>query len=197
MKIEMNKKEHDLLFLFGKNNKLIHKKIKLKIKYKIKNNNYYNKKNNLNIIKKLIIKLNKNTDYLFNNKLINFKKIKKLEKYYNYIFIEINLNNKNKKNKKIINNINKKILIINPNLINIKNTLNKIEKNKINKFKVIINNYNNYSIDEKVIKNIFKGNKVIGKINYKKEYDSLINNNFKIPENNFKNIMKDFNYIEI
>ena len=76
---------------------------------------------------------------------------------------------------------NKKILIINPNLINIKNTLNKIEKNKINKFKVIINNYNNYSIDEKVIKNIFKGNKVIGKINYKKEYDSLINNNFKIP----------------
>ena len=195
--IEMNKKEHDLLFLFGKNNKLIHKKIKLKNKYKIKNNNYYNKKNNLNIIKKLIIKLNKNTDYLFNNKLINFKKIKKLEKYYNYIFIEINLNNKNIKNKKIINNINKKILIINPNLINIKNTLNKIEKNKINKFKVIINNYNNYSIDEKVIKNIFKGNKVIGKINYKKEYDSLINNNFKIPENNLKNIMKDFNYIEI
>ena len=195
--IEMNKKEYDLLFLFGKNNKLIHKKIKLKNKYKIKNNNYYNKKNNLNIIKKLIIKLNKNTDYLFNNKLINFKKIKKLEKYYNYIFIEINLNNKNKKNKKIINNINKKILIINPNLINIKNTLNKIEKNKINKFKVIINNYNNYSIDEKVIKNIFKGNKIIGKINYKKEYDSLINNNFKIPENNLKNIMKDFNYIEI
>ena len=195
--IEMNKKEHDLLFLFGKNNKLIHKKIKLKNKYKIKNNNYYNKKNNLNIIKKLIIKLNKNTDYLFNNKLINFKKIKKLEKYYNYIFIEINLNNKNIKNKNIINNINKKILIINPNLINIKNILNKIEKNKINKFKVIINNYNNYSIDEKVIKNIFKGNKVIGKINYKKEYDSLINNNFKIPENNLKNIMKDFNYIEI
>ena len=195
--IEMNKKEYDLLFLFGKNNKLIHKKIKFKNKYKIKINNYYNKKNNLNIIKKLIIKLNKNTDYLFNNKLINFKKIKKLEKYYNYIFIEINLNNKNIKNKKIINNINKKILIINPNLINIKNTLNKIEKNKINKFKVIINNYNNYSIDEKVIKNIFKGNKVIGKINYKKEYDSLINNNFKIPENNLKNIMKDFNYIEI
>ncbi len=195
--IEMNKKEYDLLFLFGKNNKLIHKKIKLKNKYKIKNNNYYNKKNNLNIIKKLIIKLNKNTDYLLNNKLINFKKIKKLEKYYNYIFIEINLNNKNIKNKKIINNINKKILIINPNLINIKNTLNIIEKNKINKFKVIINNYNNYSIDEKIIKNIFKGNKVIGKINYKKEYDSLINNTFKIPDNNLKNIMKDFNYIEI
>ncbi len=29
--IEMNKKEHDLLFLFGKNNKLIHKNIKYKI----------------------------------------------------------------------------------------------------------------------------------------------------------------------
>lgn len=194
--IEMNKKESDLLFIFGKNKKIFHKKIKLKNKYKINNKKYYNKKTKLDILKKLVIKINKNINIIFNNKLINFSRIKKLEKNYNYIFIEINLNNK-LKNKKIINNINKKILILKPNLINIKNTINILEKNKINKYKIIINNYNNYSIDEKIIKNIFKENKIIGKIKYKKEYDELINNNFKISENNLKNLLKDINDIEI
>ena len=66
-----------------------------------------------------------------------------------------------------------------------------------NKYKIIINNYNNYSIDEKIIKNIFKKNKITGKINYKKEYDELINNNFKISENNLKKLLKDINDIEI
>lgn len=194
--IEMNKKESDLLFIFGKNKKIFHKKIKLKNKYKINNKKYYNKKTKLDILKKLVIKINKNINIIFNNKLINFSRIKKLEKNYNYIFIEINLNNK-LKNKKIINNINKKILILKPNLINIKNTINILEKNKINKYKIIINNYNNYSIDEKIIKNIFKKNKITGKINYKKEYDELINNNFKISENNLKKLLKDINDIEI
>ena len=195
--IEMNKKESDLLFIFGKNKKNFHKKIKLKNKYKINNKKYYNKKTKIDILKKLIIKINKNINIIFNNKLINFFRIKKLEKNYNYIFIEINLNNNKLKNKKIINNINKKILILKPNLINIKNTINILEKNTINKYKIIINNYNNYSIDEKIIKNIFKENKIIGKINYKKEYDELINNNFKISENNLKNLLKDINDIEI
>ena len=195
--IEMNKKESDLLFIFGKNKKNFHKKIKLKNKYKINNKKYYNKKTKIDILKKLIIKINKNINIIFNNKLINFFRIKKLEKNYNYIFIEINLNNNKLKNKKIINNINKKILILKPNLINIKNTINILEKNKINKYKIIINKYNNYSIDEKIIKNIFKENKIIGKINYKKEYDELINNNFKISENNLKNLLKDINDIEI
>lgn len=108
--IEMNKEKSDLLFLFGKNNKIIHKKIKVKNKYKINKKNYYNKKRNLNILKKLIIKINKNINIIFNNKLINFYRIKKLEKYYNYIFLEINLKNNKLKNKKIIKNINKKII---------------------------------------------------------------------------------------
>ena len=30
--------------------------------------------------------------------------------------------------------------------------------------KIILNNYNKYSINEKIIKNIFKKNKIIGKI---------------------------------
>ncbi|MFQ9265090.1 MAG: hypothetical protein ACLR44_08430, partial [Clostridia bacterium] len=48
-------------------------------------------------------------------------------------------------------------------------------------FKIIINNYNIYSVDEKIIENIFNKNKIIEKINYKKEYDEIINNNIEIP----------------
>ena len=45
--------------------------------------------------------------------------------------------------------------------------------------KIILNNYNKYSINEKIIKNIFNENKIIGKILYKKEYENLINKNLK------------------
>ena len=38
--------------------------------------------------------------------------------------------------------------------------------------------YNKYSIDEKIIKNIFKKNKIIGKIPYIEKYEKLINENF-------------------
>ena len=82
---------------------------------------------------------------------------------------------------KIIKNNNEKILIIRPNLLGIKNTKKIIEENKINNFKIIINNYNIYSVDEKIIENIFNKNKIIEKINYKKEYDEIINNNIEIP----------------
>ena len=36
-------------------------------------------------------------------------------------------------------------------------------------------------MDEKIIENIFNKNKIIEKINYKKEYDEIINNNIEIP----------------
>ena len=45
--------------------------------------------------------------------------------------------------------------------------------------KILINNYNKNSIDEEIIKNIFKENKIIGKINYEIDYEKIINTNFK------------------
>ncbi len=182
--IEMNKNNSDLLLILRKKistKKIVNKKRKVKNKFIKINKKYFNKKNKLKIIKKLIIKLDKNIDIISYKKIIKINTIKKLEKNYNYIFIEINLEKNNFKNNKIIKNNNEKILIIRPNLLGIKNTKKIIEENKINNFKIIINNYNIYSVDEKIIENIFNKNKIIEKINYKKEYDEIINNNIEIP----------------
>ena len=131
-------------------------------------------------------------DLIFYNKIINFNLIKKLEKNYNYILLENYFNKNNLLNKKIINNSEKNILIINPNLLGIKNGKKIIEKNKLNKnnnLKILINNYNKNSIDEEIIKNIFKENKIIGKINYEIEYEKIINTNFK----NINFLLKKYN----
>lgn len=114
--------------------------------------------------------------------MINFNLIKKLEQKYNYIFVENYFNKNNLLNKKLINNSEKNILIIRPNLLGIKNSKKIIEKNKLNKnnnLKILINNYNKNSIDKEIIKNIFHENKIIGKINYESEYEKIINTNFK------------------
>lgn len=193
--IELNKKESDLLLILSKNknNKknLIIKKQKIK-KYKKTHKKYLNK-NKIKIIQNLIVKINKNIDIISYKKIINFNIIKKLEKKYEYIFIEIN---SEKNSKKIINNIDKKILIIRPNILGIKNAKKIIEKNKINKYKIIINNYNKYSINTEIIEKIFK-EKIIGKIKYNQEYDKIINNNFKISKENVKNLIKEFQVLNI
>lgn len=193
--IELNKKESDLLLILSKNknNKknLIIKKQKIK-KYKKTHKKYLNK-NKIKIIQNLILKINKNIDIISYKKIINFNIIKKLEKKYEYIFIEIN---SEKNSKKIINNIDKKILIIRPNILGIKNAKKIIEKNKINKYKIIINNYNKYSINTEIIEKIFK-EKIIGKIKYNQEYDEIINNNFKISKENVKNLIKEFQVLNI
>lgn len=178
IKIQKNKNENKINNL---------KKIK-----KLNNKNYKLKYLNEKILNKLIIKINKNMDLIFYNKIINFNLIKKLEKNYNYILLENYFNKNNLLNKKIINNSEKNILIINPNLLGIKNGKKIIEKNKLNKnnnLKILINNYNKNSIDEEIIKNIFKENKIIGKINYEIEYEKIINTNFK----NINFLLKKYN----
>ena len=98
--------------------------------------------------------------------------------------------NKNKKiYKKILFNSDKNLLLINPNLLEIKNTKKIIEKNnfnKLNNLNIIINNFNKYSINDKIIKNIYSKNKIIGKIKYNEEYQNLINNNFRKGTLNYK-----------
>lgn len=198
--IELNKKESDLLFMLSKNEnnkentnlKIKEQKIK---KYKKTNKNYFYKKN-IKIIQNLIVNINKNTDIISYKKIINLNIIKKLEKKYDYIFIEIDSEKNNLKNNNIIKNIDKKILIIRPNILGIKNAKKIIEKNKINKYKIIINNYNKYSIDTEIIENILK-EKIIGKIKYNQEYDEIINNNFKISKENVKNLIKEFQVLNI
>lgn len=199
--IELNKKESDLLFMLSKNEnnrentnlKIKEQKIK---KYKKTNKNYFYKKN-IKIIQNLIVNINKNTGIISYKKIINLNIIKKLEKKYDYIFIEIDSEKNNFKNKKLIKNIDKKILIIRSNILGIKNAKKIIDKNEINRYKIIINNYNNYSIDKNIIKNIFKENKIISKIKYNQEYDEIINNNFKISKENKKKLIKEFQILNI
>lgn len=166
-----------------KNKKTLNYKNKFKIKLdkNIKINKYKNK--NSKLIK--IIKLENKIDLIKTNKKI---KIKNFEKYYDYIFIEVNSNIKK------IDNKNKKIvLVMEPDLIGIKKTKKIIEKNykKTKNLKIIINKNNKYSIDENIIKKIFYRTEIIGKINYNEKYTLLINCNFK---NNYllnnKNIIK-------
>ena len=101
--IELNKKESDLLFMLSKNEnnrentnlKIKEQKIK---KYKKTNKNYFYKKN-IKIIQNLIVNINKNTGIISYKKIINLNIIKKLEKKYDYIFIEIDSEKNNFKNK--------------------------------------------------------------------------------------------------
>lgn len=121
-------------------------------------------------------------------KIIN--KINNEKNNYDYIFIDIqNLNNY-----KIYKNIlDENVLILNPNILEI----NKIKKFIINnniKLKTILNNYNENSISEEILKNIFKNKiKIIGKIENNKNYNLLINNDFNIKyldEKTKKNFLK-------
>mgnify|MGYP004510793597 FL=1 len=189
--IDFNKKNEFIKNIF-KNKINIEKNIKIKNKINIvKNKNYKLKYLNKKIINKIIIKINKNIDLILKNKIINFNLIIDLTKKYDYIFIESNFN---KKNNKIINKIEKNILIIRPNILSIKNSEKIIEKNKDNNFKLIMNNYNKNSIDEEIIKKIFYKNEVIGKIDYQIEYEKIINSNFKkkkIKDKKYNENLKD------
>ena len=92
------------------------------------------------------------------------------------------------------------VFLLEANLVEIKKAKNLLKiynKNwKINeeKIKLIINKYNEESVDEKIIKNIFSEYKILGKIKFNKKYNNLINKNFE--ENIYtKNIKKDYKKI--
>ena len=134
---------------------------------------------------------------LFKNRknidIIKYKDLKisnkeKIIKKYNYILIENYIINYKIKNINLFNdtkNINN-ILIIRPNYLEIKEGFKIIRNNKIENLQILINNYNKYSISEKIIKNIFKKIKIIGKIKYNEKKEKIINNiiesNKKIPD---------------
>ena len=177
-----------------------------KIKEKIKNNNLINSKIN---IKELIIKINKNIDLISGINLIFDSKYKisnlkinniinELKNYYNYIIIDNSSECFFDYTKNIIENSEKVLFILESNLIEIKKAENllkiykekwKINSNKIN---LIINKYTQDSIDDNVIKGIFKEYKIIGKINFNNKYNLLINKKANLN----KDIIKDYGIIK-
>ena len=181
------------ILIINLNNKI--EKNYLKIIKKINSKNkkkYFNKKINLEK-NNYINKINKNLYFIFiNNKFFNncFKnkknKVKKYLnyyiKYYDFILIDIGNECENYIKEEFIKNSNKKLLIIDDNLLGIKEVERIIEKYKIRKntkeksLHIIQNKYNIFSISNLIFKknfskfikyNIIFYDKSIKKLHYK------------------------------
>lgn len=174
-----------------------------KIKNKLQKNDLIQNKLN---IKELIIKINKKVDLisginlLFDSKYkISSEKVKfileELKEYYDYIIIDTSSECFFDYTKNIINNSDNVLFLLEGNLIEIKKAkklLEMYEENwniKKEKINLIINKYNEESIDDNIIKNIFSEYKILGKIKFNKKYNILINKNLKTKSinNDIKN----------
>lgn len=161
----------------------------------IKNNeNKIQEKNNIqeeqNEIKKIIIKINSKIDVIskmnninFNNEIELFKIINNLKKEYDFIIIDLDQENRNINLKKLINNADKIIFITEPNLLQIKKAKNLLEK-YINewdiekeKIYILFNKIKHDTICFDILKEVFKNYNIIGKINFIKNCNTLINQN--------------------
>lgn len=178
---------------FQKSNKINIKNLKLKkeiLKNKIyKFKNFYNIEKNINNILKnynkniKILNINKLNKNYFEIKYLN-KIIKYLKNNFNYIFLEINYEEKIKK--EIIKIIDKNLIILEPNKIGILRAekiikeLNIIETEKIN---IIINKYNKNSINKEIINTYFYNYKILTIINNNTVFERMINNKMILKNN--------------
>lgn len=179
-----------------------------KIKNKLIKNDLIQSKLN---VKDLIIKINKKVDLisginlLFDSKYkISSEKIKfileELKQYYDLIIIDTSSECFFDYTKNILKESDTILFLLEANLLEIKKSNNllkiyrkewKIQKEKIN---IIINKYNENSVDDKIIENIFSDYKILGKIKLNKKYNILINKNYE--EDIFtKNIKKEYEKI--
>ena len=162
-----------------------------KIKKKIERNNFMK----INI-KELIIKINKKIDLISGlnlifdrNYKISSKKIndilEELKKEYSYIIIDTSAECFFEYTKEIMENSDICLFLTEANLVEIKKAKNwlniytnewKIIKNKIN---ILINKYQEEGIEDNILKNIFSGYNIMGKIKLNKKYNLLINTNYQ------------------
>lgn len=162
-----------------------------KIKKKIERNNFMK----INI-KELIIKINKKIDLISGlnlifdrNYKISSKKIndilEELKKEYSYIIIDTSAECFFEYTKEIMENSDICLFLTEANLVEIKKAKNwlniytnewKIIKNKIH---ILINKYQEEGIEDNILKNIFSGYNIMGKIKLNKKYNLLINTNYQ------------------
>lgn len=157
----------------------------------------YNKSKFYDNLEQYIVKINNNIsiftgiDILFNEEnKINFDKIKeminKFKEKYNLILFDTSSEINLKYVKTSLVNVQKIIFLIEPNLIELKKSKDLLEVYLEDweipryKFNIVLNKVNVNSIDTEIISNIFSQIKIIGKINFSKNYTALANNtNFK------------------
>ena len=113
------------------------------------------------------------------------KIIKNLSEIYDVIIIDTTSECFFEYTKEIIKISEKSIFLTEANLLEISKSKRlldiyccewNIEKNKIN---ILFNKYNKNCIDINLLKKIFSGYSIIGKIKIKNNYNLIINNNFK------------------
>ena len=164
-----------------------------RLKNKYKNNYSKNKaikiKNNLELLNIKNILNNYRKDKF---KIINT--INKIKNKYDYIFIDMQNMDSYKFYKEIIE---ENILILNANVLEFEKIKRFINKDEI-EFKTILNNYNENSISEEILKKVFCNKiNIIGKIENNKNFNLIINNNFNLEfldkktKNKFLKIIKN------
>lgn len=161
------------------------------IKNKIKNTNSQkikiNKKIDLLIGINLLEKIKKEKQKIIIDKIFN-----EIKNKYDFIILDIEINNKNELEKYILEKTEKIIIVTEPNLIGIQKANRKIKEYifqqniKKEKINILINKNNKNSISEEIIKNIFYNFEIVGKISQNNYYEYLINNNYKIINKKIK-----------
>lgn len=168
------------------------KKYPEKIANKIKNNNLLEPLQ----VEELIIKINNKIDLiagislLFDGKYqiskVRIKSIlSKLKEKYTTIIIDTSSECFLDYTKEIMKNSNINIFMVEPNLLEIKKA-KKLLNIYINEwgilqsdFQILFNKYNENSIDSSILKNVFSGFIILGKLSNNSEYNLLINRNDK------------------
>ncbi len=171
----------------------------------------YNQENEQESFEKFILKINSkinlisNIDEIFpqNNieEITRLKQLEKLKEKYDYIIIDTGSQNENYM-QIIFDKCNKVIFLTEPNLLQIKkakNILNKyINELQIKKEKIFIlfNKVKKDTICFNILKDVFSNYNIIGKINFIKNYNILINQNMKsiFLENKIKKQYKKIAY---
>ena len=152
---------------------------------------------NIDLLSGLDLLFEKNKQILCDEIIENIKTIKNK---YDYIIIDTSSECFFEYNKKIILFSDISVFLIEANLLEIKKEkklLDIYEKEwNINKekIKIIINKYNNNSLKNNILLNIFDGQEILGKIQMSDYYNHIINKNNMIDFN--KNIIKN-EYIKI
>lgn len=191
--LKHNRKQ-TLIIDLDNNNNSIRTLFGIKRKYsEPKTNKTYNKAQNLKT-EALLIKINKKTDLLCIKELISTQEnninllqlteiIDKQKEKYDVIIIDTK--EQKEYENTLLNKTDKIIFLSEANVLQIKKTKRilkeyiadkKIDKQKIN---LIFNKNKQDSIDFYILKEIFKGYNILGKINYIKNYNTLINENMK------------------
>ena len=155
-------------------------------------------KNNMKIIlgkkiKNNLIKWKRNIDMLFleekNNQKFFEEDLKNFLNNYDYILVDIN----NFSNKEyIFKKLNKIILLVEPNIIGMKETKEMLEnivfkqKIKKNRIKIIYNKKTSASIIKPVLNLMFSDFEIMGTMPYDKNYERFINTNTRDISNKIK-----------